>query len=249
MLNRLLPILFLFSSTLSAQCYEFQSSLVANPVTGNQIYIQPEFTSATYKTSEIKQTGYLYGVSGGYDVLVYNAPYLGFESHYRSGRLKGDGLSSKYRDYLFEGKIGLTMGTPGAFYFVPYGGVGYENEKNDYTNTPVEKLSYYYLSVGCLTQAFLNPQLSFGVNLKCKFPFNGDHDVKNDEIDVRVSISKKMQYLVEIPLTYWASSQLNIAAVPFYEHKEYNNNSTGIEWKSKAKMHQWGLGIRGTFCF
>lgn len=248
MLNKILPFLFL-SSSLLAQCYEFESNLVQNPVSGNQFYLEPQITSATYKTSEIKQKGYLYGICGGFDFINYNAPYIGFESVFRSGKLKDKELKSKYTDYAFQAKIGMTLGTQNLYYLIPYAGVGYDNEKNNYNLPPVEKISYYYASVGCVSHAFLSPELSFGVNLKLKFPFSGQHKVKNDEIDVNFSVSKKIQYLVEVPLTYWASKQLNVAAIPFYEYKNYNNNSVDTVWNSKAKMSQWGLGLRGTFCF
>lgn len=249
MLNKLLVIFVFISMNLSAQSFEFQSSLVSNPTTGNQLYLEPEFSCATYKTGNIKQKGNFYGIRAGYDLLIFNNPYIGFESIYRSGRIKGDGLSSLYTDYLFEGKIGFTIGYPNLYYFTPYAGLGYENEKNDYKTSPVDKLKSYYFSFGFITEAFITPQFSYGVNLKIKFPFIGDHKVKNNDINVNLAISKKMQYTLEVPFTYWVSSQINLSAVPFYDYKNYNNNSLGIEWNHKAKMHQWGLGFRGTFCF
>jgi hypothetical protein len=249
MLNRIALILVLLNANLFSQPYQFEPMLVSSPVYGNQFYIQPEFSHATYKTREIKQNGYLYGIRGGYDLLVFNNPYLGFECYYRSGVLKGSSLSSKYKYYLFEGKIGFTMGIPTCFIVVPFAGIGYENEKNDYKTPPVEKLSYYYLSAGLYTQIFLNTQITLGCNMKVKFPFCGDHDVKNSEVDERDSCCKKIQYNIEFPVTYWASSQLSFSAIPFYESRKYGNNSTSENWKSKAKMSQYGLGIRGTWCF
>jgi hypothetical protein len=243
-------LLFALISNCAYADFTFENTLtVGNPVTGNQLYLEPRISKATYQATDIKQNGYLYGIKGSYDLFVINAPYLGFEGSYMRGKIKGSDLESTYRDFLFEGKLGFTMGIPSAYSFSPYGGIGYEEEKNNYITTPIEQLKYYYFSLGLVSNFYLSPNISAGLNCKIKFPFSGDHDVKNDSIDTRVSISKKIQYLIEVPFTYWASNAMSISAVPFYENKKYNNTSVSTIWNSTAKMHQWGLGIRANFAF
>jgi hypothetical protein len=252
MKNYFLLLCYLFLGSLGAQeC--FQSSFALGNsgafLSGNQLSISPEISTATYKAGEVKQKGYLYGIGGSYDLLVLNSPYLGFETYYMKGRLKGSGVESTYRDFLFEGKFGMTFGVPSAYFLTPYAGIGYENEKNDYTTTPIEKIDYYYISVGGLSSIYLSPQFTAGLNFKVKFPFTGDHKVKKEETDVNLSVSKRLQYVLEVPLTYWASPALAISAVPYYEYKNYNNNSIEENWNTKATMSQWGLTLKANLAF
>ncbi len=68
--------------------YEFPVMLGETINTGsNQIYIEPRFCRAVFSAPDIKQRGSLYGVRGSYDLIIYNAPYIGLESQYMSGNL------------------------------------------------------------------------------------------------------------------------------------------------------------------
>lgn len=111
MRSKLLLSLFLIIN-INLIAYDFPSSLVTRSVNGNQVYLEPTLSYATYTTEENEQNGYLYGISGAYDLLVFNAPYFGFESHYKSGKIKNHEFISRYTDYLFEGKLGYTKGLP-----------------------------------------------------------------------------------------------------------------------------------------
>ena len=249
MIRNLFICLVIAIGEVSAQDYVFESSVNSAPILGNKIYLEPRISRASYSTNDTTQTGYLYGINLGYDVFIYNAPYLGFEFDYISGTIKGDSLSSQYTDYSFEGRAGITLGTPCFYQLTPFLGTGYEKEKNDYKTTPIEKIDYYYISTGIFSQAWISPQLSIGFDLELKFPFHGNHKIKNDSCKINSSICHKMQYFLNVPVTYWASSQLSLSAVPFYQHKHYDNNCVGDAWKSNAKMSQWGLGLRVAYFF
>jgi hypothetical protein len=242
--------LFLFFCIASYASADLITFLPADGInTGNQLSLAPVVSRATYKANDVTQKGYLWGIKGQYDLLAFNGPYLGFETYYMRGKLKSGAVESTYRDFLFEGKIGLTMGIPSSYYFTPYAGVGYENERNDYTTVPIEKIDYYYVSAGVLSNLYLSPQFTAGLNLKVKFPFTGDHKVKNESVDTSLSVSKKIQYVIEVPFTYWASSNVSFSAVPYYESKKYNNNIISENWNTTAKMHQWGLALKAVFAF
>lgn len=242
-MKKLLSLLTLFFMPLCAQ-YNFPIIGFEQISNGNEVYIEPKVGYATYKTKEIKEKGTLYGLKGGYDLLLFDSLYLGFDSVYMAGKLKTVDIQSKSKSFSFEGKVGYTFGEKWQFALVPYAGIGYQSEKLDFSVPPIEKIHYYYLSTGVNTRIYIKENLTFGLDVKVKIPFKGKHHVKNDWIDEKVSFSRKIQYLVEVPLTYWTSLQSFIAVSPFYELKYYNNNSTGHNWHSGAKMSQWGVGAR-----
>lgn len=249
MINKFISLFLLVGTSLLAQCYEFQSSLIEPVPSVNQIYIEPIYARAKYKSQNLKQKGNLYGITANYDFILYNAPYCGFESYYKVGTLKSQEINSKYKDYCFEGKVGYTMGIPYNYSFIPYLAIGYENIKNDYKNNFTNKLSYYYLATGINTHVFIMNNFSFGCNIKLIFPIDGSSKVKNNEAELSVTISKKVQYNVEVPLTYSPSSAFSFSIVPFYDYKNINNIHHIENLKTRAKMSEIGLGLRANFCF
>lgn len=249
MKNLLISFMLSLNLFCTVNAFEFLSTFNDPIITGNQLHLEPIYSNTKYKSGEKKQKGSLYGIKGSYDFLVYNAPYIGIEALYRSGDLKGSSLSSKYKDYIFEAKVGMTMGAPGSYSFIPYAGIGHGNEKNNYKTVPLEKIYYYYLSLGVHSQIFLAPQISVGFNAKLKLPVSGRHELKNEQIDLKLKCPNRPQYIVEIPLTYWATTQMNISAVPFYENKNYANNPTNLDWKKSASISQLGARVRFAVLF
>lgn len=242
-MKKLLSFLTLLCMPLSAQYY-FPLMLSEQPSTGNEVYVEPKVSYAKYKTKEITEKATLYGIKGGYDLLRFDSLYLGFESVYLAGKFKTDYIQSKYKDFSFEGKMGYTFGEKLSLALIPYAGIGFAHEKYDFSLPPVEKMNYYYLTVGANSRFYVKDNLTIGLDVKVKIPFKGKHHIKNEWIDQKASFSRKLQYVVEVPLIYWTSLQSFISVTPFYELKYYNNNSTGHNWTSGAKMSQLGIGTQ-----
>ncbi len=203
-----------------------------------QIYVGPEIYHVHRKREGgAKQDGVVYGIKGGYERIKRYKIYFGFDALYSKGVLHGKGgagnhLKSNFGDTYVEGRLGYTFQSKCRFkpLFTPFAGVGYFIEKNNFTHpksTPIHfKTTYVYATAGFLSRVSLTEKFDLGLNFKIKYPYEAKCRVSNDprQIDSTQVINEKIQYRVELPLTYnnvRDISCLSISFVPFYELRQY----------------------------
>lgn len=215
---------------------------------GNRIYLEPRFSRTELSTASFKQKGYLYGGKIGYDFICPNSIYFGLESSYMQGQLKGGLMQSTYSDFDIQARTGMTFGLMSIFNITPYIGMGYDWEKNEFSALEEDKISYCYGSVGFLSQ-FYFACYSLGLNFQARFPFLGSHSCEDEESHEHDSVSKKIQYLIEIPVNYYFIPALSLGLTPFYTYKNYSNSFSDTDWLASSKLHSYGLAFRVSFNF
>lgn len=234
-LLRKLSIFLLVTSTsgFSEMCMD--NTCTSNPF---QAYVGPEIYHVHRKREGgAKQNGTVYGIKGGYDRIKRYKIYFGFEALYSRGVLRGKSgtrnyLKSNFGDTFAEGRLGYTFQSKRKVkpLFTPFVGVGYFIEKNDFTHpksTPIHfKTKYVYAAAGFLSRISLTEKIDLGLNFKVKYPYDAKCRVSNDprQKDSTQVINEKLQYRIELPLTYNQVRDFNnfaISFVPFYEMREY----------------------------
>jgi hypothetical protein len=203
----------------------------------HQAYVAPEIYHVERTREQSKQQGYLYGVRFGYDYIKRYAFYFGFEGLYAQGTLKGHGVESvrvksSLTDKNLEGRVGYTFqmkGWPHAS-FTPFFGIGYFWEWNHYKHPSPLKIhldnQFCYIPVGFLSNVYLSSCFSVGVDFKARFLLSGRTKISHDDefSDMTQNYEEKLQYRVDVPLTYYfclCQRQSAVALVPFYEYRHY----------------------------
>lgn len=212
---------------------------------GLETYLGPEIYYA-HRTKEggAKQGGTLYGVRFGLDRIQRYKLYSGADFLYATGVLEGTGKSGEHikfksksvlTDINAEGRFGYTFQSKSwrCASFTPFVGFGYFWEDNFYKHpTPLHvhfKNRFSYIPFGFLSQIFIVPQWSIGANVKIRYLLDASQKVSHDSDheDTTQHYAKKMQYRIELPITYFPCFEicdsLAISAVPFYERRLYGH--------------------------
>lgn len=220
--------------TLSAERWVKTYSLAA--------FIGPEiYHMQRTKEGGSKQTGTLYGVRLGYDHVCRYKWYWGIDGLWARGTLTGrdgrkDRIKSEFTDSNVEARLGYTFQFKywRCASFTPYFGGGYFWEENCYEKPSPLRVHFInrfsYIPFGFLSQIFITPSFSCGLNLKVRYIIDGEqkatHDSKNGNSIQHYD--EKLQYRVEVPLSYffcYRSYSLGISLVPFYEYRSYGHRA------------------------
>lgn len=253
-------------SSLSAQEYCFPSDVTASAAgvcaLDEDCSLSAIVGHLHLNQSSVKQKGWLYGVRGNINSYLNEVFYLGAEVGYQYGNLKGDSdieqvnivldevfventVKSKYSDFWVEGRIGAKLGSLGG-YLTPYFVLGYEKEHNNFVSpSPLElktSLGYGYLGCGAISQWFLMPNLSVGLNAKLKWMFNSQHKTSGhvDLEDKSFSCANCFHYTVEVPFTFYSAPNAIFALVPFYQYKNYDKHKFKLADTEKSTFSMWG---------
>jgi hypothetical protein len=212
-----------------------------------------------------QQDGVIYGVRAGYDHVRRYKLYWGIEGLGAKGVLKGKHaeyghLYSDWMDANIEGRFGYTFQSkcrPCAS-FVPFVGLGYSWENNHYKYPSPLKLhfdnTFAYVPVGFLSQIFVTPTFSIGLNFKIRILVDGkqkvSHDPDNDRATLRYG--EKPQYRVELPLSYffyWKDYRLALSLDPFYEYRHYGHSANFPFDFLETKLNLYGATLKLFYLF
>lgn len=205
------------------------------------------------------QSGRLDGIRLRLERMAPFRFYIGFDSFFGEGELKGKSASgrplvSNLGDCIFEGRLGYTIPNRRS-YIIPYVGYGYFQEKN--TFRPPSRLpctyndTFNYTLIGFLTSLNFTPLLSMGINFETKFMINGTSKVTDDPIfdDVTLKMNNELQARVEIPVIYNLGQCFDAQVVPFYEFRHFGGREDFPFDFIDTKFHLIGLrfAIGGRF--
>lgn len=179
-------------------------------------YIGPEiYYLQRFKEGGAKQSGTIYGVRLGYDHIKRLGLYWGIDGLWARGMLEGkvqkEHLKSEFTDGNIEARLGFTFQSKywRCASITPFTGLGYFYESNHYQHpTPLKihfKNKFTYVPVGLLTQLFIFPSLSVGLNLKVRILLESEQQVLHDPCHGKVTqhYKEKFQYRVELPMNYF----------------------------------------------
>jgi hypothetical protein len=204
----------------------------------NAVYIGPEISHVKrVRSGGTKQSGNLAAIRTSYERIKRYHYYLGAQLLYGTGILRGhtgggDKIRSRLKEELIEGNIGYTFQTkcfPHAS-ITPFVGYGYFRDTNKFSppsNLQIKFTTQFrYISFGCLSSIYVLPCLTIGVNARLKWPLQTRCKVTDDpDFDtIRQIVEDKLQYRIELPVTYFGSclwQHFEFALVPFYEERLY----------------------------
>lgn len=252
-----------FMSCLFASCSLFAQQWIKTyafePYIGPEIY----YLQRT-KEGGAKQSGPLGGMRIGYDYIRRYKLYWGAEALWARGVLEGKAeyhrLKSVFTDINVEARGGYTFQSKcwRCASFTPYIGYGYFWENNDYQHpSPLTihfKNRFSYIPIGFLSQIFMTPRWSIGLNFKVRFLLEGKQFVSNDpEHDNQVQhYEEKLQYRVELPTTYffcWSSHRLAVSLVPFYEYRLYGHRANFPFDFLETRLNLYGATLKLLYLF
>jgi hypothetical protein len=230
------------------------------------VTLGPEFYHVKrLKKGGTKQRGTLYGVYASYDRIKRCRLYWGLEASYATGRLKGTSgrgspLVSNLTDIEFEGRLGYTLQRKYApiLTFVPFIGGGYFRQTNKFrAPSPLTihyRDSFSYTMAGFFFDASVMPCLHVGTLFKAKFMNEGKSRITHD-IDFgnsMMQMSNRIQYSVELPLTYQVlvcEQTFNASLVPFYEYRHYGSHENFPFDFMDTKYFNIGAKLLASYCF
>ncbi|MDP1880690.1 MAG: hypothetical protein Q8K60_07100 [Parachlamydiaceae bacterium] len=217
----------------ASETVDWTKSYSISPYLGPEIYY-------VHRTKEggATQNGMMYGLRVGADRIARYKFYLGADLLWAQGNLKGSvddvHLESKLTDTNIEGRVGYTFQCKNwrCASFTPFVGIGYFWEKNHYHKPDDFKVhfenTFSYVPVGFLSQIFITPQCSLGLNFKVRILWNGkqkvSHDPEHSSIDQKYD--QRPQYRIELPWTYFYCIDCHSLAFtfePFYEYRSYGH--------------------------
>jgi hypothetical protein len=216
------------------------------------------------KEGGAQQSGTIYGVRLGYDYIKRYRLYSGVDALWAKGTIEGhvqeEKLKSQFTDINVEARIGFTFQSKcwRCFSFTPYSGIGYFWEKNFYQHpSPLQihfKSTFSYVPIGFLSQVFLTPNLSIGVNFKVRYILEGEHHVSHDPEHENMTqhFEEKLQYRGELPVTYffcWNKNPLGISLVPFYEYRCYGHRANFPFDFLETKLKLYGATLKLLYLF
>lgn len=206
----------------------------------NHLFVGPEIYHV-HRTREggTSQKGPIFGVRVGYEHIKRFKFYWGADVLYGRGTIKGHSgsgfkLKSKFTDLMAEGRLGYTFQQKCGYQlaFTPYVGGGYAIEKNNFLEpSPLLvhfRINYWYIPFGFLSQMTIKQNLLYlGLNFKVRYVMDAKSRVSKDPEFGSTSglIKERMQYRVEVPLTYGCHGQIDLSAVPFYEWRTYGKHA------------------------
>lgn len=225
-------------------CWFATGSLPAEQWTktyANTAFVGPEiYYMKRDREGGSKQGGVLYGVRAGCEHLKRNHLYWGVDGLWAQGTLNGhvceEPLKSTWTDANLEARIGYNFQSKcwRCLSFVPYLGIGNFWEKNHYQHPTVIPLhfknTFLYVPLGFLSQAFLTPNWSIGLNFKVRLIVEGFQRVSHDPHFEKATLhyNAEPQYRVELPLLYffcWRTLSLAASLEPFFESRFYGHRA------------------------
>ena len=228
-------------------------------------YIGPEiYYIKRTKEGGAEQTGTLYGVRMGYDHVRRYKLYWGADALWAKGTLEGhvrdEKLKSQFTDTNIEARLGYTFQSKSwrCASFTPYVGVGCFWENNEYQHpSPLKihfKNTFSYIPVGFLSQIFLLPTLSVGVNFKTRIILEGEQHVTRDPKYDKLTqhFTEELQYRVELPIIYffcWESRPLGLSLVPFFEYRPYGHRANFPFDFLETKLKLYGATLKLLYLF
>lgn len=228
----------------------------------HQFYIGPEvYHLHRFREGGTEQNGVQFGVRAGYDYIKRNWLYVGIEGMYASGRLHGhssskEKLKSNFRNSEVEGRLGFTLMHQCCypFYFTPFFGGGYVDERNHFVRpSPLTihyDLRYGYVCAGFLSNVHFCPNVDFGINFKTKYMLNAKNDVTHDPDfeDTVMHVKDEFHYRIELPLTYRVCDDFYLRLVPFYEYRHYGGKVNFPFDFVETRLHMAGATLKFMYC-
>lgn len=229
------------------------------------ITIGPQWIRVTrQREGGVKQSGNLFGGYFTYERLKRYGWYIGAEGSYARGSLKGSiedvgNLHSKFKDGWIEGRFGYTFQQKAGrrLSFTPFIGLGYAEERNNFGSSsflPIHfKTHFYYPSFGFRSSIDLCDNIIVAVNFRARIPYEPKCKVSNDpdNDEVNQKIGEKLQYRVELPLSYFIPCypHWGVSLLPFYEYRPYGEHVNFPFDYQKTTLNLWGigLGLAGSF--
>lgn len=273
--------LFFIQTGIKAECYlydcdctenfsvcECQNSCQTLPLPQHQLYIGPEIydvnRSKAIKYGRSKQDGFVYGGRVGYDRIKRCRFYWGIDALYATGDLCGHKDAGKvklrFTDENIEGRIGYTFQMKEGWMptLVPFVGYGYLRETSKFKRPTLllikQRISYDYVALGFLSQIYPHPLWVIGLNFKARILFNSKCKITDDPDyeDTSQNFKHKVQYRVELPITYrlncWCD-KLAVALVPFYEYRHYGEEvNFPFDFKD-LQFNLYGFDVRLMYMF
>lgn len=230
-----------------------------------ETYIGPEiYYVRRTKEGGAEQTGTLYGVRLGYDHIRRYKLYWGIDALWAQGTLKGKTneaqVKSTLTDMNVEGRIGYTFQTKSwrCLSFTPYTGLGYFWENNYFehpTPLPIHfKNQFAYVPIGFLSQVFITPQWSIGLNFKIRYLIDSSVHASNDpeHENSTQKYEEELQYRIELPIIYfrcWKEHSLAVGLVPFYEYRPYGYQANYPFDFLETKFRLYGATLKLFYLF
>jgi hypothetical protein len=255
-LSVVLGVFFFYYPLLANQWIKTYSTA---PCVGPEIY---------YMTREreggARQSGTLYGVRLGYDHIQRYKLYSGVDALWATGIMDGhlheEKLRSRFTDINVEVRLGFTFQSKfwRAISFSPYTGIGYFWEKNNYQHPSPLTIhfsnTFSYVPIGFLSQIFLTPNLSLGLNFKVRILLEGEQHVTHDPKNKRMTqhYDERLQYRAELPTTYffcWKDHPLAISLVPFFEYRHYGHRANFPFDFFDTKLKLYGATLKLLYLF
>jgi hypothetical protein len=134
-----------------------------------------------------------------------------------------------------EERVGYTLASNEGWKpsFTPYLGIGRFWENNEYKHPSPFRFHFHnkflYMPVGFLSHVDVTNHFRLGVNFKARFILESHYIVSNDSEfgKTHQKYEEKIQYRVELPMTYTKSfdqQEMAIALIPFYEYRHYGHH-------------------------
>jgi hypothetical protein len=230
-----------------------------------ETYVGPEvYYIRRSKEGGSRQSGTLYGVRIGYDHIYRYKLYGGIDFLWAKGTLEGKAqenrLKSTFTDINTEVRVGYTFQSKywHCASFTPYVGLGYFWEDNFYQHPsplPVHfKNRFSYIPFGFLSQVFITPNWSIGTNFKVRYLFDATLFVSHDPEHENTTqhYEERLQYRVELPVTYfhcWKKHPLAVSLVPFYEYRPYGHRANFPFDFLETKLNLYGATLKFLYLF
>lgn len=250
-------VLIFFSNIVSAK--QWLKTYSTDPFIGPEIYYLKR-----EKEGGAKQDGPLYGVRIGYDRVQRYKMYWGIDALWAKGTLCGhvgeEKLKSEFTDINAESRIGFTFQCLNwrCASFTPFTGLGFFWEINNYKKPSPLLINFTndfsYCPFGFLSQIFITPNWTIGLNAKGRYVLEGKQKVTNDPKYGKLTqqFQERLQYRIELPITYffcWKTSSLAVRIVPFYDYREYGHRANFPFDFLETKLRFYGATLKMLYLF
>lgn len=258
-MSKFLKTFFLSTATL-LQVISTEANSIDFLKPGHRVWIAPEFYQLNrHREGGSKQSGPMYGGRIGYDYIKRSNIYLGAQGLIASGHIKGNSngtnLKSKFTDKMVEGRIGYTFQSKNWCqpYITPFAGFGYFWESNHFEKPRDFRIhfdnQFSYVPVGFLSEIFPWDQFSIGLNFTARVLIHGRIKTSNDPQyqNSRLLYQHKLQYRVELPLSYYFCCMNNpwrITVEPFYEYRHYGSHINHPFDFMDTKFNIYGVNVQ-----
>jgi hypothetical protein len=210
------------------------------------------------KEGGTKQRGDVVGIRARYDRFKCFGVYWGGESGYTQGRIHGHTrsgveISSRLSDFFVEGRLGFTFQQKIGFQasITPFVGLGYFQETNKFVDpSPIPihfKTRFTYVALGFISWVHFTECFEAGLKFQVQQPFapkcKATNDPDNDAVEQR--IGERMQYKVELPITYriCRSGKMALSLSPFFEYRNYGGHANFPFDFIDTHYETWGVNL------